>query len=170
MEDFEILISIRKALGYDKTNWYNFAQNLGYANHRSYKHIERGTFPFNEKLKLHLIEKFNVNPYYLNTGQGVMFLKPVKKISVKKKVEFDNQLILLRKHSGFFKFVLANRLGCSWYQYTLLEKNKKKLSQDQLDILNRMGFTTPLFVPVQIKTCLYEYNLEINQRLYQLRK
>ena len=170
MEDFEILISIRNALGYDKKNWHDFSKSLGYANHRSYNHIERGTFPLNEKLKVQLIEKFNVNPYYLNSGLGVMFLKSPKKILAKGKFEFDNRLRLLRKQSGLLKLDLANILGCSKYEYTLLEKNKNMLTQDQLDILNKMNFNTQLLIPDKIKTCLYEENLEINQRLNQLRK
>lgn len=68
--DVDILIAIRKALGY---SWQQFAEELGYTNIYSYRSIENGEKAVNPKLKNRLIKQFHVNSLFMNSGEGEIF-------------------------------------------------------------------------------------------------
>lgn len=72
MQDHEKLIVLRNELGYER--WQDFATKLGYTNKYSYRSIETGSSPLNDNLKLRLVESFNVNPEFLETGKGDIIL------------------------------------------------------------------------------------------------
>lgn len=64
-----ILYQIRVALGYE---WEDFAEKLGYTNLYSYRNIENGKVRISPILKGRLIKMFDVNPVFLETGEGAI--------------------------------------------------------------------------------------------------
>lgn len=67
-----ILVQIREALG---LKWQDFADKLGYTNIYSYRNIENGGVRIGPQLKKRLINLYEVNPNFLESGEGDMFKK-----------------------------------------------------------------------------------------------
>ena len=67
-----ILVQIREALG---LKWQDFAGKLGYTNIYSYRNIENGGVRIGPQLKKRLITLFDVNPEFLETGEGEILRK-----------------------------------------------------------------------------------------------
>lgn len=172
MEDLEILIRIRKTLGFEKKNMHAFAKSLGYCKLSSYQYIETGIFPLNNKLKQRLSALYRVNPEYLNTGQGEMFLKDGENIFISEKYEIYDRLFQLRTQLNLSQVELANKLDWSRNMYALLEINRAVLSQNQSDILRQMGVNIPWLLTgkgemltsiVEIPTTIEEIPVKIDE-------
>ena len=67
-----ILVQIREALG---LKWQDFAGKLGYTNIYSYRNIENGGVRIGPQLKKRLITLFDVNPEFMETGDGEILRK-----------------------------------------------------------------------------------------------